>query len=645
MTRFLLLIPLAFLLCCSREAKKEEPSSLITTETFSVKEFSPMNNFKAGTGAVVNLDLDYSGAISNGFVIPSGNQVKGGMFRLSFFVRNTKSNPQNFFYKIYYQNESYKWPELDTITHKESEFAGENFYGSWENTDLTFRQTASIPNDGTYHQVVDSFCIAGNPRNEELYFSNGHNDRWKRNPRVGKYSFMLVVTAEENISQKKIPGYISDIHTKNGNTFANPYYYFLNGDGSKLQNLACARSNVELKVTARPDLGAGIYEDSINFNNAESRKYFTGHCGQDTAIYNKAAFSQFINNINESMRLENIPVVKDVLKDNYSKTEYRWNESFYKREEMVSITPQIAKAPCETVYSDPEHKKIVLRNPGTEFGKWRKESVGIISRHGITYGKWRVKCKLTELLNKNNVWNGLTNAIWLIGQSGPGSDEWNKRRNCNKEGYMATYWGGPDDKRVPAVSYSEIDFEILKTPSYCPDQYYPPVFKNPRPNQYNNNEWNVPWPDDLDKFDDKLSVSCTNWDMACWEPKNFGVGCNSITYQDKTFETHRWDHWYRALSSRTPEPDDTLFGSPFYYFEIDWRPTEIIWRIGPSPEKMVVVGYMNDKITSIPNNQMLLIITQEFHNTQWWPGSPYQQKNIPFPLNDIFGEIYDVTIE
>jgi hypothetical protein len=60
---------------------------------------------------------------------------------------------------------------------------------------------------------------------------------------------------------------------------------------------------------------------------------------------------------------------------------------------------------------------------------------------------------------------------------------------------------------------------------------------------------------------------------------------------------------------------------------------------------MYVVGYMNDKLTSIPNNQMLLIVTQEFHNTQWWPGSPYQQKNIPFPSNDIKGEIYEVTIE
>jgi hypothetical protein len=42
---------------------------------------------------------------------------------------------------------------------------------------------------------------------------------------------------------------------------------------------------------------------------------------------------------------------------------------------------------------------------------------------------------------------------------------------------------------------------------------------------------------------------------------------------------------------------------------------------------------------------MLMVITQEFHNTKWWIGSPYQQDNIPFPKNDIVGEIYEMTIE
>ena len=79
--------------------------------------------------------------------------------------------------------------------------------------------------------------------------------------------------------------------------------------------------------------------------------------------------------------------------------------------------------------------------------------------------------------------------------------------------------------------------------------------------------------------------------------------------------------------------------------QLNSKPKEIIWRIGPSKDKLRVVGYVNSSVTSIPNNQMLLIITQEFHNTKWWIGSPYSQENIPFPGNDIEGKIYEVTIE
>ena len=72
--------------------------------------------------------------------------------------------------------------------------------------------------------------------------------------------------------------------------------------------------------------------------------------------------------------------------------------------------------------SDPVSNKIIIKNPGAEYGKWRKENVGVITRHGFIYGKWTVKAKLTELLNKNNMWNGLTNAIWLITMS---QSDWN----------------------------------------------------------------------------------------------------------------------------------------------------------------------------------------------------------------------------
>ena len=210
---------------------------------------------------------------------------------------------------------------------------------------------------------------------------------------------------------------------------------------------------------------------------------------------------------------------------------------------------------------------------------------------------------------------------------------------------MANYYGGQQDVRVKNVGYSEIDFEILKTVPYCPSWLLPPAYNNGQDRQYDVPAWNVPFPEEILADDDKITVACTNWDMACWDPVKFRDGCQTIDYKGQTFWAHRWDKNYRAITEKTPEPDDELFGSPYYYFQIDWRPTEIIWRIGPSKDKLRVVGYVNSSMTCIPNNSMLLIITQEFHNTRWWVGSQYLQENIPFPGKNIVGEIYEVTIE
>ena len=610
---------------------------------FYIRNFKPLTNWQPDKNEKSIL-MDYKNTFNTGFCIPSIRQVKDGQFVFQFEIKNKNASPSKFFYKIYYQNESYKFEESDSTTGREHELAEENFYGSWQNTDVTFKSTGIIQPDNDFHQVIDSLFIAGNPRNESRYISDGKNNRWQRNPRVGQYSFLLVVSTEENILKKKIPDYIQNISLKNGSKFSTPYYFFLFGNGKKMTDVVSQLSSSKLKVTAQPDLGAGICIDSSAFDLAKNTAYYNSGCGIDTSLFQSAPFSQFVNHIDPAMRFENIPVVMDVFKDNYSKLDYNWNRSFFSREEMVSTTPQVPEHPCETVFSDPVNKKIIIKNPGTEFGKWRKQSVGVITRHGLTYGKYRVKCKLTELLNANNVWNGIVNAIWLIAQ--PGSTEWNNRRPCNKEGYLANYWKpGKEDTRVSQTTYSEIDFEIVKTAAYCPEYSFPVLYKNPIADQRNLQNWNVPLPDDIVQRDGDVSVACTNWDMACWEPKNFGVGCVPIKYNNQVFEAHRWDHWYRATTEKTPAPDDELFGSKYYYFEIEWKPTEIIWRIGPEPDQLYVVGYVNNTISSIPDNQMCLIITQEYHNTKWWIGSPYQQDFIPFPKNDMIGEIYDLTIE
>jgi hypothetical protein len=622
----------ALLSSCS---SRQEGASLSCTD-FSVRNFIPASNWEKDSSGTKTVFLDYDHA-NSGFIVPSLKQNKDGL-TFEFELKNNTAG--ELYYKIYYQDESYKFPEYDSIARKENALCGENFYGSWENTSAGFKKI-SVPNDGDYHKISDALRITGNPRNEVRYMRDGKNNRWQRNPRVGDYSFLLVITTASDL--ENIPAYVRDISQKNNDHFSNPYAYFIYGGGKEQKLTIPVLAENALKVVARPNLGTGIYIDDSRFNDGTDKSHFCETCGQDSNLYYTAPVQQFINYVDPSTRMDNIPVIADILKDNYSKLDYNWNRSFYSKDELIPTVLQTTRQPCATVFADPKEKKITIKNPKTTYGEWKKESVGIITRHGLTYGKYRVKVKLTELLNKNNVWNGLTNAIWLITQGG---GEWNFRRKASRDGgYMATYWGGPNDKRVPEVDYSEIDFEILKTPPYCPDNVFPPVFKNPVDDRKNISSWNIPLPEEITNNDGDVTVACTNWDMASHDPENFGVGCNPVKYKGQEFYAHRWDHNYRALTEKKEENDDELFGSGYYYFEIDWRPTEIIWRIGPQPDKMRVVGYMNDKVTSIPNNQMLLIITQEYHNTKWWPGAPYSQDNLPFPLNDIPGEIYELTIE
>ncbi|MBL0327909.1 MAG: hypothetical protein IPP64_00480 [Bacteroidetes bacterium] len=424
---------LALTIFFSCNQNKESTSETLTCSEFTIQNFTPLSNWQEDSIKQKNIFLDYNNA-NNGFVIPTFKDLSNGLFSFQFEIKNTSTVSQNLYYKIYYQNESYKFEEYDSITKGEHKFAEENFYGSWENTSTTFKKIV-VNADGTFHTINDAFRIIGNPRNEERYFYKGENDRWKRNPRVGEYRFLLVVATEADL--KNIPSHIQNIAQKIDNRFSSPFYYFNYGDGKELKQTISTISPTTLKVVAQPNLGGGIYIDDSRFNGDVDKSNFCATCGQDSNLYNNAPIQQFINYVDMSTKMDNIPVIADILKDNYSKMDYNWNRAFYTKEELIPTILQTSKHPCATVYSDPKEKKIIIKNPKTEFGEWKKESVGIITRHGFTYGKYRVKVKLTELLNKNNVWNGLTNAIWLITQGG---GEWNNRRNCNKDGgYMATY--------------------------------------------------------------------------------------------------------------------------------------------------------------------------------------------------------------
>ena len=265
--------------------------------------FRPMTNFK--TGRVVSLDMDLENAVIDGVVLPSAKQTNDGdgLFHFRFIAPK-----KGMYYKIYYQNESYKFADTNALS-------GENFYGSWEDVAIGFK-----PIDRWL--VKDSLRIVGNPRDERRYYGadlsensfskshvaavinsirnqevwynsivekagrNGvtvdeqlyrdalwvisgnrndgdHNHRWKRNPRVGRYSFLLVLCDEEGLNE--IPDDVQHIGMtdENGN-FVNPYGWF---ESHPSKHIKVIRSSRELKTRAVITPQQGVFVDEANVNN------------------------------------------------------------------------------------------------------------------------------------------------------------------------------------------------------------------------------------------------------------------------------------------------------------------------------------------------------------------------------------------
>ncbi|MBP7448857.1 MAG: hypothetical protein KA817_02390 [Flavobacteriales bacterium] len=600
-----------------------------------VEDLRVMGDAATLVDGVATVELDYTDALDSGFVIPSARQAPGGAYDWSFKVPSGTS-AQGLRYKFYYVNTSYRFPAMgpDGAQHP---LAHENFYGSFERSSEAFRSTGPIPAEGL--EVKERFRIHGDPREEaEFKDDQGRSLRWARNPRVGRYGFLVVIMTEEHFQQLELPQGVMDISAKQEGRFIDPFWYWLHGPGSTDKAVQVIVPEAQLQVVARPDLGGGIHIPSTAPTNSAG---YTNTCGNAPALSRTAPFEQFIHYVDPSTRFANIPLIADVLANEYTPKDHDRYKALFRAEDMVTLRPMTTPTPCATVESDPERDRIILRNPASRPGDLRKENVGIRSRHGLAYGRYRVKCKLTRLLNDSDMWVGLTNAIWLIYDGAPGC----MRRPCEKDGYMQNYYGGDDDARAPRVAYSEIDFEILKTPAYCPEVSFPPTYPQPIADSDDRAAWAYSTSDARMDKPGAITVACTNWDMACHDPESFGVGCHPLTKDGRTYLNHRWSKDYRAVTQKVEELDAELFGGDHYWFEIDWRPEEITWRIGPELDQLRVVGYMDRSITEISNVQMHLIVTQEYHNTRWWPGTPYDQGFIPFPSKDLVGEIMEVIIE
>ena len=640
---------------------------LICLSLFSCKDdinFNPMSNFP--DEKTVALDMDLRNVVNEGIVIPSDSQCDEPGFAFTF---NAKKGQ---YYKIYYQNESYKFGDNDSLSN-------ENFYGSWEDVSVGFKK---VEESG---MVTDYLRIVGNPRDEKKYYgadltknnfnkesvdnvirsikntpewfasvkekaiNNGNdldeqlyldaiwiindnknrgdvNNRFKRNPRVGEYSFMLVVCDEDAMNQ--IPDYIQNISlTDENGAYVNPYSYFSKNKNKEIE-VVVSDKRLKTRAVITPEYGVFLDETQIKTNdytvdNSNPR------CSDSEEMYSNALYKQFLSHVSQQYTLRNIPLIKDVVSDEdpYTMKEYEEARSKYDSAQLQYNYPFVTDCLGSTVKLNDDNS-ISLINPGNDdLNDLQKESTGIMTRVGFTYGKFRGKIKFPVMLNEENIWNGLTYAFWLIYQD---EHPWNNRRTSTAGG---GYIDKNDDSENPVrrhdYHYSEIDIEIVKASRYWPDFYYTENENIATENPMNNNE---------------IMYCCTNWDLATREPVKFASGINKIPYKSKTYEAMRWYDLYKALTIKSPISNE-FFKEDYYYYEIEWRPNEIIWRVGPSEDKMQLVGYMNDEYTAIPNNQMLCIVTQEYHYSEWWPPIVFEQGLIPYNKSDIEGRVYEIVIE
>ena len=631
--------------------------------------FRPMSNF--GHRRTVKLDMDLENAVLDGIVIPSANQCELGAFEFRFFTLTKKYK----YYKIYYQNESYKFADTSSL-------ASENFYGSWEDVNIGFKPIE-------HHRNKDTFRIVGNPRDEKVFYgadlskntfseeniqsvitaihntpewyesivakaaNNGCsveeqlykdvlwvlsddknkgdiNHRWKRNPRVGEYSFILVLCDEQGLSE--IPDYVQFIgKTDENGQFVNPYGWF---EQHRSKHIKVIRSKRKLKTRAVISVDKGIFIDESKVNHKDFQFDTTScHCGIDDSLYQHALYEQFFSSVSKQYTLRNIPVIQDVVGDNpYTLEQYEANKHRFDSTELQMNWPVTTETPCHTVRLSDDGDYISIINPGNhDLDNLRKESTGIRTRVGFTYGKFRGKIKFPVMLNQEHIWNGLTYAFWLIYSD---NHEWNNRRpSFAGGGYIPKNDDSENPQRTPYYYYSEIDIEIVKASKYWPRDYYSQKEEDKEKYQENATQ------------NDEVMFCCTNWDLASPEPEKFSSGIGYIPYSLlRKFETMRWYPNYKALTTRTPM-QNKAFSDDYYYYEIEWRPTEIIWRLGPSPNKMEVMGYMNDEYTCIPNNQMKAIVTQEYHYSEWWPPIVWDQGLIPYNESDIEGRVYEIVVE
>ncbi|MFM9026747.1 MAG: hypothetical protein ACKOQ6_01965, partial [Bacteroidota bacterium] len=417
-----------------------------------------------------------------------------------------------------------------------------------------------------------------------------------------------------------------DITQKSNSDYVNPFKYFLSGPGTRIPQVKCLLANDFIRLKSRIDFSKGIFINKAEQRESVNASFMSEICGETENLFENAQIEQFFTVENRLSSFKSIPLIKDVLGDAFTDSDYIKAEKSYPPNRMVNCRVSSSDCPCKTVRFDAADSSIRIVNPGAkDTNDYNKENSGIRSRIGFTYGKYTARIGFPRQLNTYNVWTGVVNAFWLVFQD---KQEWNLRR-ASRSGYTEKGKYQPDASRNRTTYYSEIDLELVKTSRYWPRSEY-----------FGGNG-----PADNGRANRDLIISASNWDMADQDPVSYSKGFCSVNFGRQTFKPFRWQFYYQALSDRFPVNHDDIYSRDSYFFQIEWKPSEIIWRIGPSKDSLRVVAYMNDQVTNIPDNQMTMVVSQDFHPSQWWAPIPFRQEYIPFPEKDLEGKVYELEIE
>ena len=92
-------------------------SSCSRSGSFVVENFDPITNYSQKNNNI-DIQADLSDAVINGIEIPTKKQTSNGFFKFTFNVKNTSSEIKKYYYKIFYQNESYKHVDTTSLSHE-----------------------------------------------------------------------------------------------------------------------------------------------------------------------------------------------------------------------------------------------------------------------------------------------------------------------------------------------------------------------------------------------------------------------------------------------------------------------------------------------------------------------------------------------